>query len=86
MAKDKKIYRAKGCRNCLNTGYKGRSGIFELMILDDSINDLILKTSDSNSIEHMAVDRGMLTLRQDGAMKVLKGVTTVEEVLRITQK
>ena len=86
MAKGKKIYRAKGCRNCLNTGYKGRSGIFELMILDDSINDLILKTSDSNSIEHMAVERGMLTLRQDGAMKVLKGVTTVEEVLRITQK
>jgi len=86
MAKGEKIYRAKGCQSCLNTGFKGRSGIFEIMILDDSINDLILKTSDSNSIEHMAVERGMLTLRQDGAMKVLSGVTTVEEVLRVTQR
>jgi general secretion pathway protein E len=86
MAKGENIYRAKGCKSCLNTGYKGRSGIFELMILDDSINDLILKTSDSNSIERMAVERGMLTLRQDGAMKVLRGVTTVEEVLRVTQR
>ncbi len=86
MAKGEKIYRAKGCQSCLNTGYKGRSGIFEIMILDDSINDLILKTSESNSIEHLAVERGMLTLRQDGAMKALRGVTTVEEVLRVTQK
>jgi general secretion pathway protein E len=86
MVKGKEIYRAKGCQNCLNTGYKGRSGIFEFMILDDFMSDLILKNSDSNSIEHMAVQRGMTTLRQDGAMKVLKGLTTVEEVLRVTQR
>jgi len=86
IVKGKEIYRAKGCQHCLNTGYKGRSGIFEFMILDDFMSDLILKNSDSNSIEHMAVQRGMTTLRQDGAMKVLKGLTTVEEVLRVTQR
>jgi len=86
MVKGEEIYRAKGCQNCLNTGYKGRSGIFEFMILDDFMSDLILKNSDSNSIEHMAVQRGMTTLRQDGAMKALKGLTTVEEVLRVTQR
>ncbi|MBN1227650.1 MAG: type II secretion system ATPase GspE [Deltaproteobacteria bacterium] len=86
IVKGKEIYRAKGCQHCLDTGYKGRSGIFEFMILDDFMSDLILKNADSNSIEHMAVQRGMATLRQDGAMKVLKGLTTVEEVLRVTQR
>ncbi len=86
IVKGKEIYRAKGCQHCLNTGYKGRSGIFEFMILDDFMSDLILKNADSNSIEHMAVQRGMATLREDGAMKVLKGLTTVEEVLRVTQR
>ncbi|HDH86628.1 MAG: type II secretion system protein GspE [Desulfobacterium sp. 4572_20] len=86
MSSGKKIYRAKGCQSCLNTGYKGRTGIFELMILDDAIKSLILKTSDSNAIKKKAVNQGMKTLRQDGAMKVLNGITTVEEILRITQK
>jgi len=86
MAAGKKIYRAKGCPSCLNTGYKGRTGIFELMILDDPIKNRISKTSDSNAIKHQAVDQGMRTLRQDVALKVLNGVTTVEEALRVTQK
>lgn len=82
----KKMYRGKGCQDCLNTGYRGRTGIFELMILNDSIKNLILKTSDSSSIKHKAVEHEMITLRQDGALKVLNGITTIEEVLRITQK
>jgi general secretion pathway protein E len=82
----KKMYRGKGCQDCLNTGYRGRTGIFELMILNDSIKNLILKTSDSSSIKHKAVEHEMITLRQDGALKVLDGITTIEEVLRITQK
>jgi len=86
MSSGKKIYRGKGCQDCLNTGYKGRTGIFELMILDDPIKSLILKTSDSNAIKKKAVNQGMVTLRQDGALKVLDGITTVEEILRITQK
>jgi general secretion pathway protein E len=86
MAKGKDMYRGPGCQNCLNTGYQGRSGIFEFMIMDDPIKNLILKTSDSNSIKRKAIEQGMVTLRQDGVMKVINGVTTVEEVLRVTQK
>lgn len=84
MAAGRKIYRGKGCPSCLNTGYRGRTGIFELMILDDSIKNLILKTSDANAIKRQAVEQGMLSLRQDGAQKVLDGITTIEEVFRIT--
>ena len=82
----KEIYRAKACEACLNTGYRGRTGIFELMILDDPIKNLILKTSDANAIKRKAVEQEMITLRQDGALKVVNGITTIEEVLRITQK
>lgn len=80
----KKIYRGKGCPDCLNTGYTGRTGIFELMLVNDTIQNLILKTSDSNAIKQKAVEQGMITLRQNGAQKVLEGITTIEEVFRIT--
>jgi len=86
MAEGKIMYKGTGCQDCLNTGYKGRTGIFEMMIMDDSIKNLILKTSDSNAIKRRAIEQGMVTLRQDGAMKMLNGITTVEEVLRVTQK
>jgi len=86
MFAGKKIYEGKGCQACLNTGYRGRSGIFELMVLDDPIKNLILKTSDSNAIKRKTVGQGMITLRQDGALRVLNGITTVEEVHRVTQK
>ena len=86
MAAGKKIYRGKGCPSCLNTGYLGRTGIFELMLLDDSIKNLILRTSDSNAIKRKAVEKGMVSLRQDGAQKVLDGITTIEEVFRVTQQ
>jgi general secretion pathway protein E len=82
----KKVYRGRGCPSCLNTGFRGRSGIFELMILDDALKSMILKTSDSNAIKRRAVKQGMITLRQDGARKVLSGVTTIEEVFRVTQQ
>jgi general secretion pathway protein E len=86
MAAGKPLYRAIGCQNCLGTGYHGRTGIFELLALDDDIRTLILKNYDSNTIKKTATDKGMLTLRQDGAKKVLKGITTIEEVLRVTQE
>jgi general secretion pathway protein E len=86
MRSGREIYRGTGCEACLNTGYQGRTGIFELMIMDDTIRNLILKTSDSNTIKREAVNQGMATLRQDGVMKVLNGITTAEEVLRVTQK
>jgi len=80
------IYRGKGCPACLQTGYRGRTGIFEFMIMDDAVKSLILKTSDSNAIKREAVESGMLTIRQDGAQKVLNGITTIEEVFRVTQQ
>lgn len=85
-AKGKKIYRGRGCPACLNTGYRGRTGVFELMLMDDTIKSLILKTSDANAIKHRAVELGMITLRQDGAQKVFDGITTIEEVFRVTQE
>ena len=86
MVQGHELYRGPGCPSCLHTGYIGRSGIFELMHLDDSLKSLILKTSDANAIKQKAVEQGMITLRQDGAKKVLDGVTTIEEVFRVTQQ
>ena len=86
MAEGRKFYRGRGCPSCLNTGYMGRTGIFELMMLDDRIKNLILKTSDANTIKRRAVEQGMVTLRQDGAQKVLNGITTIEEIFRVTQQ
>ena len=86
MVAGSKIYRGKGCPSCLNTGYMGRTGIFEMMILDDPVRNTILKTSDANAVKHKALEQGMITLRQDGAQKVLDGITTIEEVFRVTQQ
>jgi general secretion pathway protein E len=79
------IFRRKGCNACMNTGYRGRTGIFEIMHMDEGVKKLILKTSDSNQINDEATRNGMSTLVQDGARKVLEGITTVEEVLRVTR-
>jgi general secretion pathway protein E len=84
MLKGHKIYRGRGCPECLNTGYSGRTGIFELLLVNETMQNLILKTSDSNAITQKAVEQGMVTLRQNGAQKVLKGITTIEEVFRVT--
>jgi len=86
MTEGKKFYRGKGCPACLNTGYRGRTGVFELMLMDDSIKNLILKTSDANAIKNMAVKKGMTSLRHDGTQKVFAGISTIEEVLRVTQQ
>jgi general secretion pathway protein E len=80
------VYRAKGCEACFNTGYLGRSAIYELLMLDDDIRQLIMTSSDSSTIKALAVEKGMQTLRQDGAVKVLKGITSVEEIVRVTQR
>jgi len=79
------ICKAKGCKECLNTGYKGRIGLFEIMVLRDKLKSLILKTFDSNLIKNAALETGMVSLRHDGILKVLSGMTTTEEVLRVTQ-
>jgi len=80
------ICKSKGCKECLNTGYKGRIGLFEIMVLSDKLKNLILKTFDSNLIKSAALKTGMVSLRHDGVLKVLAGMTTIEEVLRVTKQ
>jgi general secretion pathway protein E len=80
------IYKAVGCERCISTGYKGRLGIFEIMVLNEHLKGLILETFDSNRIKNEAAKQKMASLRQDGLEKVLDGITTMEEVLRVTQK
>jgi len=80
------VYRPAGCAKCLNTGYKGRIGIFEIMVLEDRLKAHLLKTSDSVSIKREAQKRSMITLRQDGIQKVKDGVTSIEEVMRLAQE
>ena len=82
---DRPLFRSTGCSECLNTGYQGRIGIFELMVMTDDLKNFILTSSDSNQIRKRALEAGgMLTLRQDGLQKVMAGLTTLEEVYRVT--
>ncbi|HEX9021798.1 MAG TPA: type II secretion system ATPase GspE [Nitrospirota bacterium] len=80
------VYKAKGCEACFQTGYLGRSAIYELLIVEDEIRQLIMKSADAATIKSLAMEKGMQTLRQDGAAKVLAGVSSVDEVVRVTQK
>jgi general secretion pathway protein E len=81
------LYKPAGCDSCNNTGYHGRSGIYEMMLIDDDIRQLILKNVDSGTIKKQAVSsKGMRTLMDDGALKVLKGGTSIAEVLSVTQE
>ena len=79
-------YRPRGCHRCHHTGYFGRVGIFELMVLDDELRALIVQSTDSKSIKRAAMGRGMQTLRQDGAREVLLGTTSIEEIVRATEE
>jgi general secretion pathway protein E len=80
------IINVRGCENCSNTGYWGRAGIFEFLKITDNIQRLILEKKDSNVIKEVARRNGMRTLREDGWLKVKRGVTTISEVLRVTQE
>jgi general secretion pathway protein E len=80
-----RFHRAEGCAACNYTGYRGRMGIFELMLVDDDIRALVTQNIDAKTIKQKAVSKGMRTLRVDGAAKVLQGVTSVAEVLRATE-
>ena len=85
-SKQVKFYRGKGCDKCLHTGYKGRVGIFELMPPDDAIKALTVAKSSSTEIRKAAIKNGMKTMQEDGIEKVKAGITTLEEVLRVTQQ
>jgi len=83
---DKFIYKAKGCASCLDTGYSGRLGVHEILMMDDEVRALIMKNSDAATVKRKAMEKGMRTLREIAADKVLQGETTIEEILRVTQE
>jgi general secretion pathway protein E len=85
VLKSNTFYRKKGCNLCMQTGFRGRTAIFEIMIVDDEIKRLILRTSDANQINELALKQGMITLQKDGIHKAINGITTTEEVLRVTR-
>jgi general secretion pathway protein E len=80
-----KFFVGTGCEKCFQTGYHGRTGIYELLLVNGEIQDLIYKKKTAGTIKKVALEAGMKTLRMDGARKVLAGITTVPEVLRVTQ-
>ncbi|MBW2526422.1 MAG: type II secretion system ATPase GspE [Deltaproteobacteria bacterium] len=83
---DPVFYRAKGCAQCLNKGFTGRIGVYELLVVGDEVGRLILANADAQSIKRAALAEGLDTMRDDGARKVIEGRTTVEEVLAATQE
>ena len=82
----RQLYRPVGCPNCLETGYAGRSGIHEILLMNDDVRAEIMKGADASTLKKAAQKHGMKTMRDDAAQKVLMGWTTVEEVLRVTQE
>ncbi len=78
------LYRPKGCKRCNNTGYKGRLGIYEILLVTEEIERLAVKEATSEEIKRVGMEQGMKTLREDGIEKALKGLTSLEEVARVT--
>ena len=85
LSPDRDVFRGKGCKECGQTGYKGRTGIYEILTVNEEIRRLILQKVSSDVIKEKAVKAGMRTLLEDGWEKVLAGITTAEEVIRVTQ-
>ncbi len=81
----KEIWFGEGCEYCSNTGYRGRIAIFEVLPITDEIRELIMQRASVREIKERAISLGMRTLREDGIEKVKNGITTIDEVLRVTQ-
>ena len=79
------VYHGVGCKECSFTGFRGRLGLFELMLMNDEIRKLTISSADANQLRKTALHHGMLSLRADGFDKVRQGITTLPEVLRVTQ-
>ncbi len=86
LATEGPIYEAVGCDECRGNGYKGRTGIFEILPVTDEIRPLVVAHASASAIKQSALDHGMKTLREDGWDKVLAGVTTIDEILRVTEE
>jgi len=79
------LYKGKGCSQCGNTGYYGRIGVFEVLMISEKVARLVMERADAGMVERQARAEGMITLKQDGYLKVLEGITTIEEVVRVAQ-
>ena len=84
--KDLLFYRGRGCQQCNNSGYKGRMGIYEVLEVDETMSQLILKKASSAEMQKAAIQNGMMTILQDGFIKAKQGITSIEEVLRVTKE
>ncbi|HAY23250.1 MAG TPA: type II secretion system protein GspE, partial [Desulfobacterales bacterium] len=80
------LYFGQGCPACAHTGFQGRSGMYELLLVDEVLRKLILQRADASSLRQAAIQQGMQTLAADGWAKVAQGLTTSQEVLRVTQE
>lgn len=80
------FYRGKGCKSCKSTGYLGRIGIFEFLRMSEEVKKMVIAKASSDEIKKRALGEGMRTLRDDGLDKARRGVTTVEEILRVTEE
>jgi len=80
------IYKGAGCADCGNSGYLGRVGIYEVLVVDDAIREAVVKRIDANEIMKIAVSSGMETMLENGIQKVKEGITTLDEVLRVTKE
>ncbi len=78
-----KFYKGKGCEKCNDSGYKGRIGIYEVMVIDDAVREAIMQRIDASEIKKIAMKNGMTTMLEDGFQKALAGITTIEEILRV---
>lgn len=83
--RDEMIWKGVGCDACRKTGYKGRLGIYELLVMDDGLRDMVTRNPDVNQLRKLCRERGLVSLREDGFAKAQQGLTTVEEVLRVTE-
>jgi general secretion pathway protein E len=80
------IYRPLGCNMCRNTGYRGRTAVHELLVMDDDVRKLVMEKADAAMIRRSCTGKGMKLLRHDGTERVMAGQTTIEELLRVTQE
>lgn len=80
------FYRGKGCNKCGDTGYKGRIGIYEVLEINESVSEAILNKASKQDLYHLAVTQGMITMIQDGFVKAKQGITSIEEILRVTKE
>jgi len=80
------LFIGRGCDECRGTGYRGRTAIYELFVISEEVRSLMIRRASAREIRRIAVEAGMVTLRMDGWIKARAGITTIEEILRVTQE